>query len=83
MIYFCNTNDISKTSNQLYVFSNYLLSKFKPGFKRKLRIKKRAYALWRYLSTVDFLSDYYNTGKTLKPIQNIMHIYSYEYVHEG
>ena len=80
MIYFCNTNDTSKTSNQTVY---YLLSKFKPGFKRKLRIKKRAYALWRYLSTVDFLSDYYNTGKTLKPIQNIMHIYSYEYIHEG
>ena len=82
MIYFRNTSDTSKTSNQPYVFSNYLLSKFKPGFKRKLRIKKRTYALCRYLSTVDFLSDYYNTGKTLKP-QNIMHIYSYEYIHEG
>ena len=53
-------------------FSNYLLYKFKPGFKRKLRIKKRTYALCRYLSTVDFLSDYHNTGKTLKP-QNITH----------
>ena len=69
MIYFHNPNDTSTILNQIYVFSNYLISKFKPGFKGKLRIKKRPYVLWRCLSTVDFLSDYYSIGKQLIAIQ--------------
>ena len=64
MIYFHNPNDTSTKLNQIYVFSNYLISKFKPGFKGKLRIKKR-----RCLSTVDFLSDYYSIVKQLIAIQ--------------